>query len=77
MKSKFGVILDEIVFFLKIIFLIKREIRMIKHLLLMSHSLPYYCLKFTFARLLTDCLMYPAENDDISKRINTFSKLML
>ena len=43
----------------------------------MSHLLPYYCLKFTFARLLTYCLMYPVENDDISKRVNIFSKFIL
>ena len=43
----------------------------------MSHLLPYYYLKFTFVRLLTDCLMYSLENDDISKRVNIFSKFML
>ena len=71
--------------FLKIRFLIKSESHMLvsclycvwHHLWLLSHLLPYYYLKFTFTRLPTDCLVYPVENDDISKRVNIFSKFML
>ena len=72
--------------FLKIIFLIKSESHMLvsswccvwHHLWMISHLLPYYyCLKFMFVRPLTDCLMYPVENDDFSKRVNIFSKFML
>ena len=32
--------------------------------------------KFTFAQILTDCLMCLAENDNISKRANIFSKFL-
>ena len=28
-----------------------------------------------FARIFTDCLMYPVENDDISKKGNIFLKV--
>ena len=72
------IILDEIVFFSKSDFNKKRKSYCVwHHLWLISHLLPYYRLKFTFTRLLTDCLMYPVENDNISKRVNIFLKLML
>ena len=38
--------------------------------------LPYWCLKFTFSRILTNCLICLAESADISKRANIFSKFL-
>ena len=37
---------------------------------------PYCCLKFTFAQILTDWLMCLTKNNDISKRANIFSEFL-
>ena len=47
------------------------------HLLVISHLLSYYCLKFTFARLPLNCLICLAENADIIRWAHVFPKLML
>ena len=51
--------------------------KLLTHLWLISHLLRHYCLEFTFSQILNDCLTFPAENNDVSKRVNIVSKLML